>query len=118
MELKLAVMKRTLPENATTLEKVKAEIPDAQRCKIPHDLRKSVDKAIYDTFWILSNDQIYMEFSDDFTVPLVSRQRSEEPFGWKNLLVGAGRGANCEHTKGLLTNRDTGQRQEHRRTDL
>ena len=74
-----------------------------------HTIRKSVDKAIYDTFWILSNDQIYMEFSDDFTVPLVSRQGSEEPFGWKNLLVGAGRGANCENTKGLLTNRDTGQ---------
>ena len=44
IELKLAVIKRKLPENATTWEKEKAEIPDAKRCKIQRDVKKSVDR--------------------------------------------------------------------------
>ena len=59
-ELKPAVIKRTLPVNAATLEKEKAEIPDAKRCKIQRDVRQSVDKAIYDNFRSLNGYQIYV----------------------------------------------------------
>ena len=59
MELKPAVIKRTLPENATTL--------DAKRCKIQRDV-KSVDKEIYDNFRSLSNNQIYIELRDGFAL--------------------------------------------------
>ena len=62
MELKTAVINRTLPENATTLEKEKVEIPDAKRCKAQRDVKKSVDKVIYDNFRSLNNNQIYIEF--------------------------------------------------------
>ena len=56
-----------VPENATTLEKEKA-ILDAKRCKIQRDVKKSVDKAIYDNFRGLSNNQIYIELRDGFTL--------------------------------------------------
>ena len=40
-EPKLADIKRTLPENATTLEKENAEALDAKRCKIQRDVKKT-----------------------------------------------------------------------------
>ena len=67
MELKPAVVKRALPENATTLEKEK-EIPDAKRCKIQRDVKKSVDKVIYENFRSLSNNHIHTDLRDGFTL--------------------------------------------------
>ena len=67
-ELKPAVIKRTLLEKATTLEKEKAKIPDAERCKIQHDVKKSVGKAICDIFRSLGNNQIYIELRDGITL--------------------------------------------------
>ena len=58
MEPKLVVTKRKLPENAASLEKEKAETPDANRCKSQLDVKKNVDKAIYDHFTSLSHNQI------------------------------------------------------------
>ena len=68
MELNLAVIKRTHPENATTLEKEKAEIPEAKRCKIQRDVKKSVNKSIHDNFGSLSNNQIYIKIRNGFTL--------------------------------------------------
>ena len=39
-------------------EKEKAEIPDAKRCKIQRDVKKSVDKVIYNNFSSLINNPI------------------------------------------------------------
>ena len=65
---KPAVIKRTLPEYATALEKEKALIPDTKRCKSQRDAKKNVDKAIYDNFRSLSNYQIHIEIRDGFTL--------------------------------------------------
>ena len=68
MELKPAVIRRTLPHNATMLEKQKDEIPDAKRLKNQRDVKKSVDMAICDNFRSLSNNQTYIEIRDGFTL--------------------------------------------------
>ena len=68
IQLMLAVIKRKLPANVTTWRTEKAGIPDAKRCKIQRDVKKSVDRVIYDNFSSLSNNQIYIELEDGFTV--------------------------------------------------
>ena len=50
------------------LEKEKAETPDANRCKSQLDVKKNVDKAIYDHFRSLSHNQIFIEIRDGFTL--------------------------------------------------
>ena len=59
---------KTLPGSATTLEKEKAEIPRAKCCKIQCDVKKHVDRAIYDNVRSLSNNQIYIKIRDGFTI--------------------------------------------------
>ena len=66
-EPKPVAIKRTLPENATNLEKEQAETLDAKRYKIQHDV-KNVDKAMYDNFRNLSNIQIYIGIRDSSTL--------------------------------------------------
>ena len=70
------VIKRTLPENAVKLEKEKTEIPDTIRCKIELDVKKSVDKTIYDIFRSPSSIQIYIELRDNFTFWIVGLERT------------------------------------------
>ena len=41
MELKPAVIPRTLPDNVTKLEKVKVEIPEAKRCEIQREVTRA-----------------------------------------------------------------------------
>ena len=83
---KPAIIKRTLPEYATALEKEKALIPDTKRCKSPRDAKKNVDKAIYDNFRSLSNYQIHIEIRDGFTL-----------FRSPNSVQGSGRSELCDH---------------------